>query len=277
MSKNEIIAIIPAYNEGKSIGAVLKRIPEGIDCVVIDDCSNDNTTCILKENNISYLRNDSKKGVSYCLKRGISFAKKMGYEHVITLDADGQHAPELINMFKKNIYTSDFVIANRFFDVEKVPTIKLTSNCFASKLVKQYLQYVIPDVSCGYRAYQTADLFEHLNSVHYYEYEMVYEVLFWNIKNSRTFELVNTPSIYFPFELWCTQRSEVLSLLRALNKHVISSELKHILNGFETNSITRCTVDQTVFWFHYYPENDAYFIQADVQEILGYYKEINNV
>ena len=77
--------------------------------------------------------------------------------------------PRINKYVQKKIYTSDFVIANRFFDVEKVPTIKLTSNCFASKLVKQYLQYVIPDVSCGYRAYQTADLFEHLNSVHYYE------------------------------------------------------------------------------------------------------------
>lgn len=68
-------AIIPAYNEGKTIGQVLDVVTKTksiVEIVVIDDASQDNTAEVVKRyQGVRYLKNMSNKGKSYGMQKGV--------------------------------------------------------------------------------------------------------------------------------------------------------------------------------------------------------------
>ena len=193
------------------------------------------------------------------------------------MDADGQHDPALLSRFKEQLVDTSFVIANRFFDASLVPTVKLTSNCFASKLVKQYLGFVVPDVSCGYRGFRINDYMEHLFENQYFEYEMVYDTLLWSLMTRKSYRIINTPPIYFPSEMWCTRRDELLSLVKSIDMFADSDQLKALCKKIEKDSSFKWKTDGTEFYFHYVRETKSFLIQADTTEVIMYYEEIRNV
>jgi len=89
----EFLIIIPAFNEEKSIGNVLKNIVKTYKVLVIDDGSNDRTSLISKKFGAQIIKLKKNLGVDNALEKGFNFAKKNQYKFVITIDADGQHNP----------------------------------------------------------------------------------------------------------------------------------------------------------------------------------------
>ncbi len=94
--KNELLIIIPAYNEEKNIGKVLselqtirKSLP--FDVLVINDASTDNTEKIAREYNAKVVNLIFNMGYGCGLQTGYKYAIQNGYRYVIQMDADGQH------------------------------------------------------------------------------------------------------------------------------------------------------------------------------------------
>lgn len=87
--------VIPAYNEAETIRDVvaraLRRIPN---IIVVDDGSTDNTEEALDGLAVIVLRNPTNRGKAASLWRGFQQALSAGALGVVTLDGDGQHAPE---------------------------------------------------------------------------------------------------------------------------------------------------------------------------------------
>jgi glycosyltransferase involved in cell wall biosynthesis len=88
----EVSIIVPAYNEEnyieRLIESVLKQTFKDFELIIIDDCSTDRTSQIIKSYNdsrIRYLRNDTNFGVSKSRNIGIDHA---GGEYVFFIDAD---------------------------------------------------------------------------------------------------------------------------------------------------------------------------------------------
>jgi len=101
---NKICAVIPAYNEEKSLGHFLKKLKGyNIDIIVIDDGSTDDTAEIAKSENVFLIRRIVNEGKGKALRDGFQFALEKDYELIITLDADGQHDPVEIPFFIKKI------------------------------------------------------------------------------------------------------------------------------------------------------------------------------
>lgn len=109
--------VIPAYNEGRRIGAVLDRVLAGGPHVVaVDDGSSDNTCDEVLRRPVWLVRHPANLGQGAALQTGIKFALDRGAEYVATFDADGQHDPaDLGQMLSRLIDAqADYALGSRF-------------------------------------------------------------------------------------------------------------------------------------------------------------------
>jgi glycosyltransferase involved in cell wall biosynthesis len=88
----EISAVIPAYDEEKTIEDVVSNVSRYVDeVIVVDDGRSDDTTIEAVKAGAVLLKNDDNVGKQLYLIRRYRATKS---EVVITLDADGQHHPD---------------------------------------------------------------------------------------------------------------------------------------------------------------------------------------
>jgi glycosyltransferase involved in cell wall biosynthesis len=114
------LIVVPAYNEERSIEAVIRRLrgcdyPESI--LVINDGSRDGTRSVLQDIGVPYVSHPVNLGYVGALQTGIRFADEHGYDYIVFIDADGQHDPRHIAELKATGLASDgpdIVIGSRF-------------------------------------------------------------------------------------------------------------------------------------------------------------------
>lgn len=101
LRKRGICVVIPTYNNGGTIGDVVRQTLEQCDdVIVVDDGSTDATAATLdgiEGLTLVTLAHNSGKGSA--LKAGFRKALDMGFAYAITLDGDGQHYPTEIGRF----------------------------------------------------------------------------------------------------------------------------------------------------------------------------------
>ncbi len=88
-----ILVVIPAYNEGRNIGAVLEGVirEDGFDIVVVDDDSTDNSIEEALRYQVTVLPLSIRLGAWGATQTGIRYGLLNGYDVFVTMDADGQH------------------------------------------------------------------------------------------------------------------------------------------------------------------------------------------
>ncbi len=92
-----LLVIIPAWNEARSVGDVVRQVrAEGHDVVVVDDGSTDGTGELAATAGAVVVRLPVNLGVGAALRCGFRFAIDRGYDAVVQVDADGQHPPQAI-------------------------------------------------------------------------------------------------------------------------------------------------------------------------------------
>ena len=88
-------AVIPCLNESASISALVAAVRGRLSSVlVVDDGSADATAQLAENAGAVVLRHAKNFGKGATLQTGLTHALKSGFEWVVTLDGDGQHAPE---------------------------------------------------------------------------------------------------------------------------------------------------------------------------------------
>lgn len=123
----KILIIIPAYNEGKHIGAVLEDIQKhspGIPILVINDGSSDNTEKIVREHNARVISLPYNSGYGIALQTGFLYAVKNDFSIVVQIDSDGQHDPSDIKNLIEEVQKEncDVVIGSRFLSKDSYKT-----------------------------------------------------------------------------------------------------------------------------------------------------------
>ena len=113
-----ILAIIPAYNEGEKIGEVVSGLKNKanlpLDILVVNDGSKDETASRALETGAIVISHAINRGQGAALKTGIDFAIKKNYQTVIFFDADGQMDPvEAYNLNLKLNEGYDVVLGSR--------------------------------------------------------------------------------------------------------------------------------------------------------------------
>ncbi len=114
------IAIVPAYNEEKAIGAVLAGIKENcrdFDILVVNDGSTDRTAEAAGTVPGARVVNlPFNVGIGGAVQTGFLYARQHGYDLAVQVDADGQHKPAEVRRLLDPILNNeaDMVVGSRF-------------------------------------------------------------------------------------------------------------------------------------------------------------------
>jgi len=113
---SSILAIVPAYNEVNSVGAVVSDLRElGLPTLVIDDGSSDGTAAAARAAGGSVLRLSTNLGVGAALRAAMRYARQQGFTAVLQCDGDGQHPPDAVSaLLEERDDRIDLLIGSRF-------------------------------------------------------------------------------------------------------------------------------------------------------------------
>jgi len=151
-----VCVIIPSFNEVKEIGQLVAKVKQqGLDCLVVDDGSTDNTVQIAQSAGATVLKNIKNHGKGASLIKGFNYAMENDFDAVITMDGDGQHLPEDIPNFLRLLQYSDagIFIGNRMHKPKNMPWERLLINRIMSLFISGVTKQKIPDTQCGFRLY----------------------------------------------------------------------------------------------------------------------------
>ena len=157
LRRRAICVVIPTYNNGSTIKAVVeKTLCYCDDVIVVADGCTDNTMDILHGiAHITIVSYPQNKGKGHALKMGFRKALEAGFSYAITLDGDGQHYPEDILLFLKanQEFPQSLIIGNRQLEgVERSDGSKF-ANHFSNFWFYVQTGRALKDTQTGYRLY----------------------------------------------------------------------------------------------------------------------------
>ena len=146
-----ILALIPAYDEGPRIGAVVEAACRTLPVVVIDDGSHDDTADRARAAGATIIAQVPNAGKGTALRAGFRYALDAGAPAVVTLDADGQHDPDEIPAFLERFATrrAELIVGQR--ELGAMPPVRRLSNVLGGLALAVALGRSVPDNQSGYR------------------------------------------------------------------------------------------------------------------------------
>lgn len=166
MRANRLLTALPVYNEKPHLEEVLDKVVSlADDVLVIDDGSTDGSAELLAErNDIEVVTHTPNKGYGAALRTAFCYAKRNGYDTVVTIDCDGQHEPQLIRELAERCRTGvDLVSGSRYLDESKAggllpPADRKKINQTITAELNERLGLSLTDAFCGFKAYRVAAL-----------------------------------------------------------------------------------------------------------------------
>lgn len=155
------LAVIPAFNESRSIGAVVRMVHERLpdwDVVVVDDGSQDQTAEAARQAGALVIRAPYNLGIGGAVQTGFIWALEGGYERMVQIDGDGQHEADEVSVLETAMAQSgvDMVCGSRFLDEENhypAPISRRTGIHIFAFLLSMFLRQRITDPTSGFRLY----------------------------------------------------------------------------------------------------------------------------
>jgi len=155
-----ITAVIPAYNEEKTIAEVVEGARKHVtEVLVIDDGSVDRTIDLAMKAGARVISIPRNSGKGHALSIGLTTAALNGSEIVVCLDSDGQHDPNDIPRIVEPIAggRADMVIGSRFLDGHSrdlIPAHRRLGQGILTIATNMGHAVKITDSQSGYRAFR---------------------------------------------------------------------------------------------------------------------------
>ena len=202
MQELGICVIMPTYNNAKTLENVINGVLCNTnDLIVVNDGSTDETANILeKYNNIYKLSNETNRGKGIALRKAIGFAIEHGFNYAISIDSDGQHTPDDIQLFVEKLEQTDeaLIIGVRKMDQSLVPGKSYFGREFSNFWFRIETGINNPDSQSGFRLYPLKPMMKIklLTARFEFEIEIMVRLAWRGVK----IETVPVSVVYFPKE-----------------------------------------------------------------------------
>ncbi|MBS3144223.1 glycosyltransferase [Candidatus Woesearchaeota archaeon] len=178
----KVLISIPAYNEEKSIGAVIDEINSVMKktkyqyaIAVIDDGSKDKTVEIATQRGAQVVVHPINQGLAEAFRTEIKNFLGSKYDVFVHIDADGQYKAEDIPRLVEEVNKGyDLVLGDRFSGgIEEMPFMKKLGNRVFSKVISEIVKYKVNDCQTGFRAFNRKTAQLPIHSTHTYTQEQI--------------------------------------------------------------------------------------------------------
>ncbi len=157
---HRLLVVIPAFNEERRIGGVVRGVRRALgrqgDIVVVNDGSSDATSARAREAGAAVIELPFNLGYGAALRAGYSYALKKGYDVVLQMDGDGQHDPSAIPALVEPILEgrAHVVIGSRFLGAASypVPLARRIGQRLFSTILRGLTGKSVSDPTSGYQA-----------------------------------------------------------------------------------------------------------------------------
>ena len=161
----KIIVGIPAFNEEKNIAAIITKLADITDTIIVcNDGSSDLTSDIAEKMGAFVINHEKNLGYGAAIRSIFLKAKELDGDILVTFDADGQHRIEDIEKVTKPIIDqeADLVIGSRFLDEseKEVPRYRKVGIKVITKITNASIKKQLTDSQSGFRAYSKKVLAE---------------------------------------------------------------------------------------------------------------------
>ncbi len=151
-----LVVVVPAYNEEKTVGQVVRALKPAADLVlVVDDGSTDGTAAAARAAGAEIISHFLNRGLGAALGTGIAAAVLAGADIVVTFDADGQHRvadiPRLIEPIRSG--RADAVLGCRTAERGRMPASRRLANWIGNALTFVLFGLWVRDSQSGLRAF----------------------------------------------------------------------------------------------------------------------------
>ena len=149
---------IPAFNEEKNIAAIITKLADITDTIIVcNDGSSDLTSDIAEKMGAFVINHEKNLGYGAAIRSIFLKAKELDGDILVTFDADGQHRIEDIEKVTKPIIDqeADLVIGSRFLDEseKEVPQYRKVGIKVITKITNASIKKQLTDSQSGFRAY----------------------------------------------------------------------------------------------------------------------------
>lgn len=148
----KLCVIIPCYNHVATVAEVVRGAQTHCPVIVVDDGS---TVPLPELPGCPVHRLERNSGKGAALRAGFQVASELGYTHVITMDADGQHFPEDLPKFLEAARANPeaMLVGVRDFIAAGCPTHRRRSNAVSTFWFWTETGVRLGDTQCGFRCY----------------------------------------------------------------------------------------------------------------------------
>jgi len=156
---SRIAVLIPALNEELRIRDVVQgALAQCPNVIVIDDGSTDATVERIADLPVTLIRHAERRGKGECLRDGFRAVVAAGYDGVLTMDGDGQHAasdiPRLLAAAAR--FPQHIVVGARLKKRAQQPGYRRIANEFGDWGIAWAVGYRVADTQSGQRYYPAA-------------------------------------------------------------------------------------------------------------------------
>lgn len=170
------IAVIPVYNHAATLPDVVSAvIKSGFAVLLVDDGSTDDPIKQLTEVSCTIIQFEQNRGKGAAILAGAKKAAQLGYDTIITIDADGQHDPkDMCRLVAEAEQCSSpvMVIGQRQMNQPTVPHSSRFGNHFSNFWIKLECGRDLPDTQSGFRLYPINELLRANLSRKRYDFEI---------------------------------------------------------------------------------------------------------
>jgi glycosyltransferase involved in cell wall biosynthesis len=195
-----IAIVIPAYQAATAIGDIVARTraatpPPAAEVIVVDDGSTDGTGEEGRGKGATVLTHPRNRGKGAALRTGITRACENGATVIVTLDADGQHPPELIPALLAPVTqgTADLALGSRQ-RAAPMPLGRRCTNWLSAQLASRIGGQDVRDAQTGFRAFTRELALRVMPTEQRYDFETAF--LLDALASGARVTCVPTPTVY---------------------------------------------------------------------------------